>query len=137
VGGSAQTKIMKKVAGSAKLDLAQFYELAAFTQFASELDDSTKKQLTRGERVVEAMKQKLNAPYMLWQEVVILRAATTGALDIVEAPKVQTLIQALLEEIAGNRKELVAKIMAEKALSDDIASQLDIAIKEGVALLNS
>lgn len=137
VGGSAQTKIMKKVAGSAKLDLAQFYELAAFTQFASELDDSTKKQLTRGERVVEAMKQKLNAPYMLWQEVVILRAATTGALDIVDAPKVQTLIQSLLEEIAGNRKELVDKIMAEKALSDDIAAQLDIAIKEGVALLNT
>ena len=132
VGGAAQTKIMKKVAGSAKLDLAQYYELAAFTQFASELDENTKRQLTRGERVVEAMKQKLNAPYKLWQEVVVLRAVTSGALDQIEASKVQSSIQALLKYVEANNASLVTAIMTEKALTDEIATQLDSSIKDGL-----
>lgn len=135
VGGSAQTKIMKKVAGSAKLDLAQYYELAAFTQFASELDEGTKQQLTRGERVVEAMKQKLNSPYSLWQEVVLLRAVSTGAVDAVPVDRVQPALQGLLKHIEANVPELVSAIITEKALTDDIQAKLDASIKEGIAIV--
>lgn len=130
VGGAAQTHVMKKVAGSAKLDLAQYYELAAFTQFASELDEATKKQLVRGERVVEAMKQKENSPYKLWQEVVVLRAATGGFLDKVEAKRVQTVLQQLLRTIEASHQDLVEAINAEKKLTDEVAEMLDKKIEE-------
>ncbi|MCB0848116.1 MAG: F0F1 ATP synthase subunit alpha, partial [Bacteroidetes bacterium] len=93
VGGSAQTKIMKKVSGTAKLDLAQYYELEAFSQFASELDEATKAKLTRGRRVVEALKQAENNPYALWQEVMVLHAATNGYLDKIEAEEVPATIK--------------------------------------------
>lgn len=137
VGGSAQTHIMKKVSGTAKLDLAQYYELAAFTQFASELDDATKQQLTRGERVVEAMKQRPNSPYKLWQEVVVLRAATSGLLDEVEASKAQQVLRGSVEYIAANHASLVDAITAEKKLTDEIKEQLDAAVKEAVDSLTA
>jgi len=137
VGGSAQTKVMKKVAGTAKLDLAQYYELAAFSQFASELDEATKKQLTRGERVQEAMKQKENAPYELWQEIIVLRAATSGFLDASDANDVQGLIAQLLQHIAANEGGLVKKITEEKALTDEIKEMLDKAIESGVKALTN
>lgn len=129
VGGAAQTHIMKKVAGSAKLDLAQYYELAAFTQFASELDDATKKQLVRGERVVEAMKQKENEPYDLWQEVVVLRAATGGYLDDTGAKEVQSVLASLLKTIEASHKELIEAINAEKKLTDDVDALLNKTIE--------
>ncbi len=125
VGGAAQTGIMKKVAGSAKLDLAQFYELAAFTQFASELDEATKKQLTRGERVVEAMKQKNGFPWKLWQEVIILRAATGGFLDTTETKNVKATLQHILRTIETQHTDLIKAIEAEKKLTETIDQQMN------------
>ncbi len=115
VGGSAQTKIMKKVSGSAKLDLAQYYELAAFSQFASELDDATKKQLVRGERVVEVMKQPELSPYKLWQEVVVLRAAAAGFLDEVEVADIKSVMQHVLTVFETQHKDVVEAMMTEEA----------------------
>lgn len=135
VGGAAQTKIMKKVSGSAKLDLAQYYELAAFTQFASELDDATKQQLTRGQRVVEAMKQKEHNPYALWQEVVVLRAATGGYLDAIPAGDVTGAIEKLLQLISAEHTDLVNAIEAEKKLTDEIDEMLNKVIETTVKSL--
>lgn len=135
VGGSAQTKIMKKVSGSAKLDLAQYYELAAFTQFASELDEATKQQLTRGQRVVEAMKQKENNPYALWQEVVVLRAATGGYLDEIPATEATAAIERLLQLISAEHTDLVNAIETEKKLTDEIDEMLNKAIETTVKSL--
>jgi F-type H+-transporting ATPase subunit alpha len=135
VGGAAQTKIMKKVSGTAKLDLAQYYELAAFSQFSSDLDEETKKQLIRGERVVEAMKQKENSPYSLWQEIVVLRAATNGYLDNIEAAKVQSVLQALLQHIGANETDLVKAMTEKKELTDEIKQQLDEALVKGVEIV--
>ena len=129
VGSSAQTKIMKKVSGTVKLDLAQYYELAAFSQFSSELDASTKQQLTRGERVVEALKQKAQHPYALWQEVVILRAAATGSLDAVKRSEVTHSIAQLLENFEVRFPELVKEIQEKKAWTDELAPAVDAAIK--------
>ncbi|MFZ2682321.1 MAG: F0F1 ATP synthase subunit alpha [Patescibacteria group bacterium] len=128
VGGSAQTKVMKKASGSAKLDLAQFYELAAFTQFSSELDPATKQQLTRGERVVEAMKQKQNSPYKLWQEVVILYAATKGHLDKVPVGDVVTAIASLLTKVEASRADLVTLIETKREMSDEVQKGLEEAV---------
>lgn len=136
VGGSAQTKIMKKVAGSAKLDLAQYNELAAFTQFASDLDDTTKRQLTRGERVAAAMKQKQHAPYALWQEILVLRAATSGALDALPAASVPEALHMLLQFVSTKHQDLIASIEEQKALTDDIATKLDTIIQEGIKNLH-
>jgi F-type H+-transporting ATPase subunit alpha len=120
VGGSAQTKIMKKVSGTAKLDLAQYYELEAFSQFASELDEATKAKLTRGRRVVEALKQKQNDPQALWQEVMVLYAASKGYLDNVPAEEVQNKVKSFFALVESSHQELVKKIQEEKALSDEI-----------------
>lgn len=116
VGGKAQTKAMKRVAGNLRLDLAQFRELAAFTQFGSELDAATQAQLTRGERMVEILKQEKNRPCSLEKEVIIIFAGTQGHLD--DLP---------IEAINSFEKELYAFI--EKAypdIPDTIASSKDL-----------
>jgi len=124
VGGSAQTKIVKKVSGTAKLDLTQYYELEAFSQFASELDDSTKAQLTRGKRVVEAMKQRQNAPYALWQEVSVLLAATKGYLDQFEEKDCTQKINEFLAHMEANHKELINEIQSKKEYTKEIEEGL-------------
>ncbi len=124
VGGAAQTPIMKKVSGTVKLDLAQYYELEAFSQFASELDESTKAKLTRGKRVVEALKQKQNAPYDLWQEVVVLYAATKGYLDSTEEKEVVAKVNSLFSVVESTHTDLIKKIDEEKKLTDDIESSI-------------
>lgn len=124
VGGSAQTKIMKKVSGSVKLDLAQYYELEAFSQFASELDAATKQQLTRGRRVVEALKQGQNRPLALWQEVLVLFSATKGYLDNVEPEDVKGKIQALYGLVESSHPQLVKDIMEKKELTPEIDAQI-------------
>lgn len=124
VGGAAQTKIMKKVSGSVKLELSQYYELEAFSQFSSDLDESTKKVLTRGRRIVEALKQKQNNPYSLWQEVVLLSAATGGLLDAIEAEKVAEKVSQLLAFFEIEKKELTKDIMKKKELTDEIKKEI-------------
>ena len=120
VGGAAQTKIMKKVSGTAKLDLAQYNELEAFSQFASELDESTKAKLTRGRRVVEAFKQKQNKPYQLWQEVIVIIAATKGYMDKIPENECQEKVQSLLSMIESSHKTLVNMIEEQKELTEEI-----------------
>ncbi|EKD93877.1 MAG: hypothetical protein ACD_28C00035G0014 [uncultured bacterium] len=124
VGGAAQTKIMKKVSGTVKLDLAQYYELEAFSQFASELDQATKDKLTRGKRVVEALKQKANSPYALWKEVIVLYAATNGYLDPIAENEVGDKIHSLFILVESTHQDLIQKIQTEKALSEDIESTI-------------
>lgn len=129
VGSAAQTKAMKKVSGTVKLDLAQYYELAAFSQFASELDATTKKQLTRGERVVEALKQRAHGPYKLWQEVVVLRAATIGALDGLKRETVTQAIEDMLNVFEASHSDIVDDLQKNKSWSDELAASIDAALK--------
>jgi F-type H+-transporting ATPase subunit alpha len=133
VGGSAQTKIMKKVSGPVKLDLAQYYELEAFSQFASELDESTKAQLVRGRRVVEALKQKNNQPYKLWQEVAVLTAATKGYLDKYDEKDCAAKIRELLTDMEVNEKVLVKEIEDKKELTPEIEENLKKVIERILA----
>ncbi len=124
VGGAAQTGIMKKVSGTVKLDLAQYYELEAFSQFASELDEATKAKLVRGKRVVEALKQKQNAPYALWQEVVVLYAATKGYLDSTEEKEVVEKVQSLFAVVESTHQDLIKMIDKDKKLTDEIEDSI-------------
>lgn len=124
VGGAAQTKIMKKVSGTVKLDLAQYYELEAFSQFASELDQATKDKLTRGRRVVESLKQKQHQPYALWQEVILLYAATKGYLDPIEETKVVEKIQSLFALVESSHTKLTETIQREKQLTEEIEREI-------------
>lgn len=124
VGGSAQTKVMKKVAGPAKLNLTQYYELEAFSQFASDLDAGTLAQLTRGRRVVEAMKQKQGSPYSLWQEVTLLLAATEGHLDATPVEECRDKLQQLLDHMQASESELIALIEGKKEYSDEVKAGL-------------
>src|SRR5690606_827691 len=98
VGGSAQTKAVKSVAGSLRLDLAQFRELASFSQFSTDLDADTKQRIERGTRLTELLKQPQYSPYATWQMYVMLLAATSGAFDEVEVSKIKTAEAALLCE---------------------------------------
>lgn len=124
VGGSAQTHIMKKVSGTVKLDLAQYYELEAFSQFASELDEATKKKLTRGKRVVEALKQKQHEPYALWQEVVVLFAATNGYLDDTPETAVVEKLESLLAAVQSTHTDFIEMVNRDKKLTDDVKDKL-------------
>lgn len=124
VGGAAQTNVVKKVSGTAKLDLAQYYELEAFSQFASELDEATKAKLTRGKRVVEALKQKQNAPYALWQEVVILFTSTKGYLDKIEETEVTEKLSSLQTFIETSHQELITLINKDKKYSEELEKLL-------------
>jgi len=129
VGGAAQTKIMKKVAGTMKLDLASYYELESFSQFASDLDEATKKTLNRGQKIVSSMIQKQNSPYKLWEEVVIVWAATKGYLDDYGKDEIAEILRNMLVEVSANHKSLIDEIMKEKALTEKISSDLDKTIK--------
>ena len=96
VGGSAQIKAMRKVAGRLRLDIAQYNDLSSFAQFSSELDDSTKAQITRGERLVEILKQDQYEPLGVLEEIVTIFVATRGFLDDVPVPEIKTFIKKLL-----------------------------------------
>lgn len=133
VGGSAQTKVMKKVAGTVKLELAQFYELEAFSQFASELDEATKKQLTRGERIVEVLKQKNGEPRMLWEQIAALYAVTNGYFDKVEKKEVVNKVKELFASVERNHKSLTDKIEKQKELTDEIKDELKEACQKALA----
>ena len=124
VGSSAQTKIVKKLAGSVKLDLAQFEELQAFAQFGSDLDANTKAKLERGRRIVELFKQGQYDPKSLSIEVIDLYAIQKGYLDDVAVDQVQKVVREMEEEARSTRPELLEAIEAEKALTEAIDEQL-------------
>ncbi len=130
VGGAAQTKIIKKLGGSVRLALAQYRELAAFSQFASDLDEATRKQLERGERVMELMKQKQYAPLSIAEMGVSLFAANEGYLDDVETHKVVNFEAALHGYMKSNQKALLDKINETADYNDEIKQALDEALKD-------
>jgi F-type H+-transporting ATPase subunit alpha len=130
VGGAAQTKIIKKLGGGIRLALAQFRELAAFSQFASDLDESTRKQLSRGERVTELMKQFQYSPLSVAEMAVSLFAANEGYLDDVEVKKVVDFERALQGYMRSSQKPLLEKIDAAGDYNDEIQQALHAAIKD-------
>ncbi len=124
VGGAAQTKAVKKLAGGIRTDLAQYRELAAFSQFASDLDEVTRKQLERGKRVTELMKQKQFKPLSVTEMSLSLTAANEGYLDDIPVDKINDFETALHDYAATNAKDLAEKIGDNGNFSDEIAAQL-------------
>src|SRR3954449_1155489 len=129
VGSAAQTKAMKKVAAPLKLDLAQYRSLAAFAQFASDLDKATRDQLTRGEKLSEVIKQPQYQPLPVEKQVAILYAATTGRLDDVPTPRVKEFESGLYRFLDNDRAEILNEIRDTKGLSDESKKKLDDAIE--------
>lgn len=105
VGGAAQTKAVKSVSGSLRLDLAQFRELAAFTQFSTDLDDETKKRINRGQRLTELLKQPQYSPMSIWEQVATLLPATQGVFDDVPVEKLQDLHRSLIAALWSDHKK--------------------------------
>ncbi|HFQ91254.1 MAG TPA: F0F1 ATP synthase subunit alpha, partial [Chromatiales bacterium] len=129
VGGAAQTKIIKKLGGGVRLDLAQYRELAAFAQFASDLDEATRKQLERGQRVTELMKQKQYSPLSVAEQGVSLFAASQGYLDDVELNKIGDFEDALLSYMKANHGALMDKINESGDYNDEIEKELKAAVE--------
>src|SRR5467141_1753609 len=134
VGGNAQIKAMKQVAGRLRLDLAQYRELEAFAQFGSELDPATQKQLARGARVVEVLKQPQYQPMPVDQQVIVIFAVTNGLIDDVKIPEIKEWEKGLLEFMAAQHAEIAEEIRTKRALSDDLSARLRKAIEEYKAL---
>ncbi|MFN2308736.1 MAG: F0F1 ATP synthase subunit alpha [Gammaproteobacteria bacterium] len=130
VGGAAQTKIIKKLGGGVRLALAQYRELAAFAQFASDLDETTRKQLERGQRVTELMKQKQYAPLTVAEMALSLFAANEGLLDDVEIKKIVDFEAALHAYAKSNHGALIDKINETADYNDEIAAGLRKAIED-------
>jgi F-type H+-transporting ATPase subunit alpha len=124
VGSAAQTKAMKKVAGPLKLDLAQYRELAAFAQFASDLDKATRDQLTRGERISEVIKQPQFSPLAVEKQVAILWVVTNGFLDDVPTNKVRDFEARFYRFLEAERPEVLGSLAEKLSLDDDIAASL-------------
>jgi F-type H+-transporting ATPase subunit alpha len=130
VGGAAQTKIIKKLGGGVRLALAQYRELAAFSQFASDLDEATRKQLERGQRVTELMKQKQYAPLNVAEMGVVLYAANEGYLDDVDVNKIVAFEDALLAHVKSNNADLLDSINATGDYNAEIAGNIGAAIAD-------
>lgn len=124
VGGAAQVKAMKQVAGTLKLDLAQFRELAAFAQFGSDLDKSTQAQLDRGVRLVELLKQPQFMPMSLGQEIVVLFAGTRGFIDKYEVDKVRVYEQQLLSFVESKHPDIMKEIENKKVISPELEKKM-------------
>ena len=129
VGGAAQTKIIKKLGGGVRLDLAQYRELAAFAQFASDLDEATRKQIERGQRVTELMKQGQYATLSVAERAVSLFAANQGYLDDVDVAKIVDFEAALLSYVRSNNQDLLNNINETGDYNDEIIASLKSAIE--------
>ena len=130
VGGDAQTKAMKKTAGTLRLDLAQFRELEAFSQFASDLDVATRKQLERGQRLMEVIKQDIHATLPVVNQVAIVYAGVNGYLDDIPVKRVLLFQEKLFEALDSLYVEFVKAFNKELALTDEIKAQLETLLKE-------
>ena len=133
VGGSAQVKMMKKVAGTLRLDLAQYRELAAFSQFASDLDEATRKQLSRGERLVELLKQAQYAPADVVDQVISIYAGTKGMLDTIAASDITKAEKELIDFMKSKHSDLRNALAKENVVSDENEKKLVEAIKTFVS----
>jgi F-type H+-transporting ATPase subunit alpha len=130
VGGSAQIKAMRQVAGSMKLELAQYRELAAFAQFGSDLDKATQNQLNRGQRLVEVLKQKQFSPLPFSKQILIIFAGTSGFLDDLPVDQVRDFEAELYEYVDATNPGLLRTIMEKKTLDDTLKAQMTKTIKE-------
>ena len=122
VGGSAQIKAMKKVAGPLRIEYAQYRELASFAQFGSDLDDATKAQLAKGERIVEILKQDQYDPMKVEEQVLILFAATNGFLLDVEVKNIREFEKGLMKYAQKNYPEIMIKVKGKDGLSDEVVA---------------
>jgi F-type H+-transporting ATPase subunit alpha len=129
VGGNAQTKAMKQVAGMLRLSLAQYRELAAFSQLSTDIDKSTKDQLTHGERMVEILKQDILSPLPLSTQVITIFAGTNGYLDDLKLSQVQPFIDALLHHIEQKYADIPHRLDADKVIGEEIQKKLRQAIE--------
>ncbi len=125
VGGNAQIKAMRQVAGKLRLDLAQYRELAAFAQFASDLDKATRDQLTRGRALTEVLKQPQFQPLAVEKQVAIIWAATNGHLDDVAPEKIGEFEAGFYRFLESSYEKLLPAIAEEKAISDELTAQLE------------
>ncbi|MCP9891322.1 F0F1 ATP synthase subunit alpha [Cyanobium sp. Aljojuca 7D2] len=130
VGGAAQTKAIKKIAGTLKLELAQFDELAAFSQFASDLDAATQQQLARGKRLREILKQPQFSPLILAEQVAVVYAGVKGLIDEVPVESVVQFCRELRDYLKSNKADYISKLQTEKQLSDEAEAMLKDAINE-------
>ncbi|MBF0491926.1 MAG: F0F1 ATP synthase subunit alpha [Deltaproteobacteria bacterium] len=130
VGGNAQIKAMKQVAGTLRLELAQFRELAAFAQFGSDLDKATQAQLARGERLVEVLKQGQYVPMPVERQVLSIFAATNGYLDAYPTDKVQKYLSEMLLFIETKHPQVLGDLNTKKTLDDDLKKKLKAALEE-------
>jgi F-type H+-transporting ATPase subunit alpha len=130
VGSSAQIKAMKKVAGKLRLDLAQFRELEAFAQFGSDLDEKTRAQIERGKRTVEVLKQNQYSPMLVENQVTIMYALINGFIDDVAVEKVTQWEEGFHNYMKSSKKDILDKIVTQKELTEEIATELTEAIKD-------
>jgi F-type H+/Na+-transporting ATPase subunit alpha len=130
VGGSAQIKAMRQVAGSLKLDLAQYRELAAFAQFGSDLDKATQAQLNRGQRLVEVLKQKQFSPLPFSKQILLIFAGTNGFLDDLPVEQVRDFEEELYRYVDSSNPGLLRTIMEKKILDDSLKAEMTKLIKE-------
>ena len=130
VGGSAQIKAMRQVAGSMKLELAQYRELAAFAQFGSDLDKATQQQLNRGQRLTELLKQPQFSPLPFSKQILAIYAGTNGYLDDLQVSQVREFEDALYQYVEASHPALLNEIMEKKSLDDKLKTEMDRVIKE-------
>ncbi|NLK62052.1 MAG: F0F1 ATP synthase subunit alpha [Fusobacteria bacterium] len=130
VGGSAQIKAMKQVAAKVKLELAQYRELLAFSQFGSDLDKTTKAQLDRGARIMEILKQAQYRPFSVEEQVISFYTVTNGYLDDVEANLVGKFEKELIDYFKNSKQDIIKAILEKKEITKDIKAKLDDSIKE-------
>ena len=132
VGGAAQTKAMKKAAGSIRIDLAQYREMEVFTQFSSDLDENTKKQLSHGRSLMELLKQPLGNPFSMAEQVITLVSANAHIFSDMDASKVKKFRMDLLQEFHTNQSDLISQLENAKDLTDDIKDRIVDAAKDFV-----
>ncbi|MEK7636594.1 MAG: F0F1 ATP synthase subunit alpha [Patescibacteria group bacterium] len=130
VGSSAQTKAMKQFAGKLRLDLAQYRELAAFAQFEGDLDESTKKQLERGKRMTEILKQDQYEPQNLARQIIAIFSVTQGLTDDIEVLQINVFMGKLLQFMEAEKKEIILELLIGEKLSDDLQARLTAEIDQ-------
>jgi F-type H+/Na+-transporting ATPase subunit alpha len=130
VGGSAQTKAMKQVAGTLRLDLAQYRDLAAFAQFGSDLDKATQAQLNRGQRLTEILKQPQYSPMPVEQQVLVIWAATKGLVDDIDVADLKKFEQGVLSFVENSRGSLLEKVRQRGKLDEELETEMRSVVTE-------
>src|SRR5690606_12163297 len=130
VGGDAQIRAMRQVAGRLRLELAQYRSLAAFAQFGSDLDPATKRQIDRGQRLTEVLKQPQYQPMPVEEQVAIIWVATNGYLDDVPVERVRAFEEQYLDYMRTSKADLLQRIVTEKQLTDEMIEELRKSVEE-------